>query len=332
MPSCLNTIVTLGICPDEDASLSGFTLVQAPGISIKQLAAVANETYTNGITMAMEKKALSLIQVKNDFVGALQSNNVVAGISQPVYDTSNFNPAVSMGLYAGERGLYFHKVLFRGSLRTTYINEIQVYPLTSGETTISIVYELNGQELESAWDVTLIANQLNIFTSEQLGGFPFAIPDYANSIKVLINNTDFAFASAPITCLKGCNGAIPNACGWAEGWDGTRKVKSEGYGINIKFQCKCDFEKILCDLAPTFSGELIWLKWQLNIMQEQYRTNRFNELVIYQHEELQTTIIPQLKSDYAAKWNQLMDGLFNILKTYKDDCLSCRGVRWVCNV
>ncbi len=328
----LNRIVSLGICPDEDASLSGFKLVDAPGISIKQLSATANETYTNGITLAMEKKELAIIQVKNDFVGALQSNRVVTTISQPVYETSNFNPNVSVGTYAGERGVWFHKLPFRGTLRTTYIHEVQLYPLSSGEAVLSLVYELNGQPMESAWDITLIGGQINVFGEEELSGFPFAIPQYASNVKILIDQTDIAFASAPITCLKGCSGTLPNECGWAEGWDGTRKVKTEGYGINVKFQCKCDYSQILCDLAPTFSGELIWLKWQIAVLEEQYRSNRFNDMIIYQHEELQTAIIPQLKNDYAQKWGQLMDGIFAILQTYRDECLQCRGIRWATNI
>lgn len=330
--SCLSDIVTLGICPDEAASLSGFQLLQAPGISLKTLAQTANENYNSGIEMAMDKKEIALIQVRSDFVGALQSNKVVTTISHPVYSVANFNPAVNKGSYSGERGLWLHKAPFSGSLRTTYIQSVQIYPLASGDVTLKFYYELNGEVVSSGWEISLVANQLNTFDSTQLEGFPFAIPAYASNVKILFDQSSIPVASSAITCLKGCNGSMPNDCGWAEGWDGIRKIQQEGYGVNVTFNCKCDYEKILCDLAPSFSGELIWIKWQIAIMEEQYRTNRFSDLVIYGRDELGSKIIPELRNDYIQKWNQLMNGLFAILKTYRDGCLDCRKTRWVTNI
>lgn len=331
---CLDSIVSLGLCPDETVSTSGFKLIDAPGISIKGLASIANETYMSGANLAMEKKRLTLIQIQNDFIGALQSNNIVTTITNTIYDTSIINPNLSMGNYAGERGIVLHKTdSYRGTLRKTSINTIQVYPLQSGDATIKIYISTpNKQVFEYSYAVTLVANQLNTFDKTQLSGFPFELPQYTHSAKVLIDNTDIAFASAEIMCGKGCDGSVPNPCGWADGWDGTRPEKGQGYGINLSFECECDYTKILCDLSKSFSGELIWLKWAYNIFYEQYQTNRFNGWVIYNRDEIFSRILPDLENKYNAKWNDLMNGMVGILKNYHDDCLSCKGLRWVTNV
>jgi len=82
-------------------------------------------------------------------------------------------------------------------------------------------------------------------------------------------------------------------------------------------------------MPKTFIGELIWLKWQINIYKEHLKSNRFNNWVIYNDDRIQEYILPELQTEYTDKWNALMQGLPEILKTYQDSCLICRGARWV---
>lgn len=325
--ACLDEIVTLGICPDEAESLSGFKLIDAPGISIKNLAGIATETYTSGVEMAMAKKSLAITQLKNDFIGALQTNRVVTTQSKPVYDSAIFDTNTSMGTYNGERGTVLHLAgNYTDILRKTYIKSIQCYPLVSGYGQIKITDGFN----EYTYDVEFIANQVNTFTSEQLDGFPFLIQ--SNKATVLIDNTTISFCSSRMKCGKGCNGTIPNPCGWTDGWDGAKHVKSEGYGIVLNFYCECDYTKVLCDLSNTFTGELIWLKWQIAIFKEAALSNRFSNWVIYGKEDIEKSVIPDLTNAYNAKWNELMAGLFSILKTYNGECLDCKGIRRRANI
>lgn len=317
--SCLDSIVTLGSCPDDGISSSGFTLITANGISIKNLNAIANENEGTGIAFAMQKKTMAITQVKNDLIAALNVNNVATKISQTAYNASEFNPSINNGNYAGERGLTIYRPsTMRGKLRKQKITTIQLYPLTSGDFTLNI-YD-NG--MVSHYPVTLVSGQINEFTLNYTIKGTFA--------RILIDNTALQLSSSKLICMLGCNGHAPNDCGYVKGWDGTKEVKWEGYGINIVFYCYCDWDQILCDLSQTYIGELIWLKWQINIFDEQYKTNRFNNWVIYNRDEL-PAIINSLDAEYSQKWNALMAGLFTILNNYKDDCLQCRGIRWVVN-
>jgi hypothetical protein len=322
--SCIDNIVTLGICPDDGVSKSGFTLMQAPGMSLKTFADTASDTYTRGLDMVMAKKSLALMQFRNDFIGALQSNKVVSMTANPVYDGAMFDIGVSNGLYNGYRGVTLHKSnKYRGSLRRTKIKAIQVYPLGAGAGTIKIEDGYNSY----TYPVTFVANQVNTFDADVLDGFPFVMG--SPNVRVTIDNSTIAFASAPVICHEGCHGQMPNDCGWVNGWDGTKKVKKEAYGINLQFQCECDYEQVICDLS--YTGELIWLKWQIAVYDEVLKSNRFSNIVVYKGEQIEKQILPDLESQYVTKWNEMMAGVLSVLQTYRDDCLNCRGIRWRTN-
>lgn len=325
--ACTDSIVTLGLCPDEDASLSGLRLIDAPGISIKTLALSANETYVKGTELAMEKKALALTLITNDFIGTLQGNRIVTTISNPEYNTSQFDTSTILAASNDEKGTTWHKAPWRGNLRQSIVKQIEVYPVDSGDAELLIYDGYNTY----TYAVTLVGGQVNVFDESNLSGFPFIINQHSSSIKVLMDAPGIRFYSAPISCMKGCNNSMPNPCGWADGWDGTKAVKSEGYGINVVFYCNCNYEQILCDLAKSYSGELIWLKWQIEIFNEQKKTNRFNNWVVYDTATLKEEI-QELEAKYTAKWNSLMEGALGILNTYRDQCLNCRGIRTMTNV
>jgi len=131
MSSCLDNIVTLGLCPDEAASSSGFTLLNAAGITLKNLAQIT-DGQASGVDMALEVKQRSIIQVRNDFISALQLNNVVPSVSKPAYETGMFITDTSVGTYAGYRGLNVYKNhSYKGTLRKTILESVQLYPLES---------------------------------------------------------------------------------------------------------------------------------------------------------------------------------------------------------
>jgi len=295
-------------------------------MSLKTFADTANDNYTRGVDMVMAKKEIALLQFRNDFIGALQSNKVVTIQSQPVYDGAIFNVGAALGLYNGYRGVTLHKAnKFKGHLRKTKIKAIQVYPLASGDSTIKIEDGYNTY----TYPVTLVANQVNIFDAEILDGFPFVLQSH--NARVTIDSSTIAFASAPVVCHEGCHGQMPNDCGWVNGWNGTAKEKKEAYGVNVQFYCECDYEQVICDLSKSFSGELIWLKWQIAVYDEIYKTNRFTNIVAYNSDKIEKQILPDLEEQYVNKWNEMMRGVLGILQTYRDDCLNCRGIRWVTN-
>lgn len=319
-----NDIVTLGLPPDDGASLSGLRLIDAPGITLKTLNNTADETYINGINLALVKKNLALTLFQNDFIGALQANRVVTYINEPTYDTAVFNPMVDIGSSSLERGTMIVPAnSYKGALRILNLKTIQLYPLNSGNVVIKI-YDGFTETIYPSVSVT--GGVVNTFQST------YVVNKYSTGIKILLNAPGISFASAQIICGEGCNGALPNPCGYANGWDGSLKNKNEGYGINVTFSCHCDYTQIITDMAAGFTGELIFLKWQIAFWEEYLSTDRFNFFAVYGKADVEKRTLPDLQNKYNIKWNLMMDGLFSILQTYRDSCLNCRGVRWASNI
>lgn len=327
--SCLDNLVTLGICPDDDTPLSGLTLLNAEGISINNLANIADEDSVSGINMAMDKKALSIIQLQNDLIAALHAQKVITSISINKHHSSNFEISKNNGLYNGYRGIVLHKAGQKGILRSLVIDSIELYPITSGTVTLKIDDGFNSYNLNN---IAVTGGQINVLDKDISDMFPFFVNKDAPQVKITIDQSAVLFSKSAIVCHKGCHGAMPNDCGWVDGWDGTNAVKSEGFGINVNFHCECDYSLLLCSMPPTFIGELMLLKWQINIFKEQLMSNRFNNWVVYSDEKLNEVVIPDLTNQYNEKWNALMQGLPDLLRKTKDPCLNCKGSRWVVTI
>lgn len=321
--SCIDNIVTVKGCNTSPPS-SGLDLFDAPEISIRNANNIANDTYVQGSVMLQNKLRLAIVQVRNDFIAALNGNNIATKISESSYSTGTFNASINNGLYAGERGIILYRnPTIRGVLRKIKITQVQLYPLASGNFNLKIYDTINGVWSYTSFPVTLVANQVNTFSINYIMQGTY--------VNVLIDNTSLPMASANLTCMTGCGGSMPNDCGYVMGYNGIAQVKSEGFGINVLFNCTCDYEQILCDLSQTYIGELIWLKARYNVVEEQYKTNRFNNLIIYSHDDL-PNILTGLDAEYVNKWNALMQGLYGILNNYRDSCLDCRGVKFRVNV
>lgn len=321
--SCLDNIVTISnICDGERLqSLSGLDLMDAPEISPNNLNAIANEEYVKGFTLAQSKLNLAITLVRNDFVAALGANNVVVNITQTVYNSAQFNSQNVTGLSNKTKGqVIYRSNQNRGGLRKIQITQVEVYPQNSGDTFIYI----DDDNLRYTYPITVVGGVVNTFKIEHIIQGKYA--------RVLMPNNPINPYSSNIICRTGCNGTVPNDCGYVYGFDGDKEIKTEGFGLNVKFQCVCDYEQILCDLSKSYIGEIVWLKARMNIVEECINTDRFNGWVIYNKEEYKTYTLPKLDFQYREKWQGLMNSMPAILNNYRDSCLNCKGVTWVTNL
>ena len=323
--SCLDYLVTTGICPDEPSPTSGFEIIQAPGISMINMAKIATETYTSGLDLLKEKKKLAIAQLTNDFVREINAMKVIADIDNRRYDTSEFT-ATDMGVSSNPRGVVVHPVCGRGSTRKVVLHSVELRPVSSGDTTLTIIY--GGTEI--SYSVTLIGGEVNTFDANNLDGFPLMIDSAEKEIRVLVDQSDIPFYSAKIQCLKGCDGRPPNSCGWADGWDGSRYSRGESFGVSVNFGCQCDYASVLCENG--MGGELLWLRWQINIFEEQLLSNRFNGWVIFNQERIHDDILPALYARYEDRWAAMMGSLPVMLRSRRDDCFECRQIRWAVSI
>lgn len=323
--SCLDNIISVtDRCGNETAvSLSGYRLSQAPEISPNSLADIANEKYISGVNLAQSILANSILDIRNDFVSVLASNNISVDLSQFIYTTSQFNISSTYPAAAGkERGLTLYKApKSKNKLKRVYIKKVSVLPLADKENAEILIYD-NGNVY--TYEIDLTANMINTIEVDHLVN-----GDYA---RVLIDGTDLPVSSAILTCFTGCNGKLPNDCGYTKGFNGDGEISSkESFGISIDFSCECDYESILCDLAKSFVGKLVFLKTRIGLLYERIYGNRLNNLIVYGKDEAQA-LMSDLDSQYVTEWNSFVASLPNLLKRYNSDCLICRSISWKTNI
>lgn len=325
--SSINNIISVRDVQGTEtpSSLSGLDLMDAPELSIRNLANIANEEYVTGMQLAQRKVQQATLLVRNDFMSILAANRVMPQLAERQYTTGEFRAATTFPAEAKERGLTLYRnTRIKGTLRKLYINSIQVYPLADATGAELKIYDDAGGGTVSVYNIDLNANTVNTFrVNYEVKG---------NFARVLLNGTDIPVASSFLTCFTGCNGTLPNDCAYTRGWYDDKEISGkEGFGINVEFNCSCDYEQLLCDMARTYIGEIVWLKSRVLLLEEHLRTNRLNNWVVYGREETQQ-YLTDVENQYRDKWRIFADAVPGILQQFKDDCLQCNGVKWVVNV
>lgn len=325
--ACIDEIVTIGLC-DTEPSTSGYTLMKAPGISPKVTGQIAQEQYGNALELLQTIKDNAIRMVRTDFNSFLQVKQVASELTKRKYDSASFNIAKSLDLYAGFRGqtLFANSQYQRGKMRQFRVYSVETYALASGDGDIVIADFDNGIAVQTAYPTTFIAGQ------KQIHELPEPYVATSGQVSVLIDNTTINFASTKILCGAGCGGQARNPCAKVEGYDGDIFVRSEGYGMNVIFSCDCDYDKLICDLAPSFTGELIWYKMQELFYEEMLKSDRLTPVVTY-NRAASEAYRQEAAGKYQRKYDSMISaGMIDMLAKYNDDCLDCRGIRTVTNV
>lgn len=331
MPSCLDNIVTIRDikCPGNSVpSASGFDLMDAPEISTVKLNSIADEVYGTGMKLAQEKLKLATVMLQNDLIGFLAANRIAPRLFNPPVASGTFNTSAPLpGVADSERG--FSVTLQRnargGALRVLRIKTVKVYALqnaTAAKINIAVPHPAGGgQWLNTFWTVDLIGGQINEFLIDH------AVT--ASQFRVTLSDTTVSVASTSLNCS--CNGSLPSGFGTIEGYNNGQAVHKEGFGIVAEMQQDCDYGRLLCDMAKGFTGELLWLKTRILILEEHLRSTRFNNWVIFGREDSEK-LLAELRAEYFAKWQDFAGAAPNLLQAYSGDCIVCNGSKWVVNV
>lgn len=299
--------------------------MDAPEISTLNLAKIANEDYVSGLNLARRKVQQATMLVRNDLMQALAASNYLPNLTATTYRTGTFVTSTTYPAENKDRGLTLHKnPKIKGDLRKLVIHKVKVYPLASKDDMSLVVQDDYAGGIETTYSIDLVANEENTFD--------IAYTVKGTQARVYINGTDVPVASAYLTCFTGCNGSLPNDCGYTKGYyNGVEISNKEGYGIVLEFSCQCDYDELLCRFAKGFIGEIVYLKSRVKLMEEHLRSNRFNNWVVYGREELQQ-YMTDVENQYREKWNAFVNAMPAALKSLRDDCIDCRGIKWVVNI
>lgn len=325
--SCLDNIISVRDACNEDSaeSLSGLDLFDAPEISISNIAKIANETYVTGLALARAKVSLAAKQVKTDLMQAMAKANVLPNILDTKITTGPFKPDTIIAAEAVERGVtLFRNEDIRGKLRKTIIHNVYIYAAANANNVPLLVYDDYAGGTLTTYEVDLIGGQAVTANIEYT-----ILGTYA---RVVMNGENIVVSSAYLNTCAGCAGKKPNDCAYTKSsYNGVDRNGKEGYGIELEFSCKCDYDEFLCALASNYLGNIVWLKARILLMEECLRTNRLNNWTIYGTEDL-AKYKADVEGEYNDAWKTFQESLPNILKQFKDSCLDCRGVRWVSNI
>lgn len=321
MISCLQNIVSIkdqcsGVVPK---STSGYDIFQASEVKYKGMAAITDEKYVRGMNLLNAVRDNAIMEVESDFLKIITTNGYGAELGGLFHNAGQFNQGIINPMAPGEHGITIHSAR-PSAIRKLRVSKIEIFPVDSAANVDLNIYD-NG--LVSTYTVNLIGGQVNTFPVDYQASSDF--------IRILIDTSAIQMYSTAITCMVGCNGTMPNECGYVKGWNGTGEVKTEGFGINASFSCECNFSQLLCGWSKQFIGEIVFYKMRSLIQEERLNSDRLNNFTIYNREEAKEKQV-ELENKYREKWNTFAMSLPEIFKKLKDPCITCNRPQWVTNV
>lgn len=296
-------------------SSSGYDLMDAPEIDAAKINDIANTEYNTGLKILKNCVRLALRDIETDFISVLSANKISANTNSYDVTTGNFS-AQNINSGSGQKGIVIHKQGNSG-IKKLRIKKIRIYPVNDHE---SVQLKFIDSNKESVLNIALTGGKVNEFATDYFVE--------GNDVKILLDGVETY--SSELTCLLGCNGTIPNDCGYVKGWNGSAETQREGFGVNAVFSCECDYSQILCQQSKNFVGLLIWLKSRIYVLEERIHSSRINPFIIYGQEDAKNQRI-ELINEYNSKWNIFIETIPNLIKG-NDDCFDCKKSRVVTNV
>lgn len=281
---------------------------------------MTDEKYVRGQNLLESSRDAAVMEMESDFLKVLLTNGYqVTNLASNSYQAAMFNTAVINPAAAFNRGITIHSAA-PSPIKKLHIHTVSVCPVESVDVAVLTIRDNN---LDHSYNVQLVGGQVNTFQLD----FTAA----GNEVRITLDNTNLQTYNAAITCMKGCNGTVPNPCGWVAGWNGTSEVKTEGFGISATFSCDCDYSQLLCAWAKQFTGEIVYWKARSLVMQERLNSERLNNFVVYNREEAQEKVT-EFENTYRDKWNTFALALPGLLKNLRDDCIICNKPHKAVNV
>lgn len=319
--SCLDNIVSVrNFCDPNDRkpSLSGYDIFDAPELSQAEVAAFIKEDQLKVQDFVKSVMKTQITEITNDFLSVLSSNGFSADLIENRYQTTQFNsnniPAANH-----ERGIVLYKAGNDSrSLKYIRINTLFINSAANASNVVLKIYD--GFEI--------VNYTLNIVAGINTYNIDYIVK--SNSCRIVINGAQVSLKSGTLTCMTGCSGTTPNPCGYVKSFNGSEVAGKESFGIGVDFSCFCDYEKLLCSLAKSYTGKLIYYKTRAALLEERLWSDRFNPVVVYKGDKAAEKR-KELISEYNHSWNTLVQGLSEILKGYCGECIRCKGIRYATN-
>ncbi|ADX66963.1 Uncharacterised protein [Weeksella virosa] len=322
MSTCLDNIVSVSNpCSNEKAfNTSGYDLLDAPEINLSNISQIANSDQPNGYEFLKAQLKFAIRDVVNDFISVLNTNNLITQLVSDQIITGQFDNSLNNPI-AGKCGITINRnqqYYEPNSIKRLTIHSVMIFPVDDHEKTNLFIQQ--GTVIKT-FPIKLIGGKINKYSINYKSEGNDPIHVYLENIETY---------SSELTCLIGCNGSMPNQCGFVKGYKNGTEIQKEGFGINIAFSCDCDYESLLCRYAKSYVGKIIYLKSRANILQERLNNDRITSFIIYGREHA-TELHEKVENEYRETWNSFVESLPNLLIN-DSDCINCKRVKIVVNV
>lgn len=316
--NCLDNIISIPDgCGEGDMSLSGFSISDLPGITIKQSAEIASEKFVSGIELLRDARRRALLQIRNDLFGFLQGNGYVPNLVQRTWNTldrrdGTIKVASNLGDYRG--------VVIKAKQKNCLLRKLHIpYVYVKANHTGALVLRIEDGDNSYPYTFDSVAGSISKiavnFTAETDEVY-LLLPDVLDVYSILPN------------CQCGGSNTPKSDCAKVVGYYNGIETKSEGFGVWAEVQCKCDYTYLLCQLATDgLMGEVLLYKTGVNIMDERMKTERLNYFTTYGQVEAEK-IKEEWTLLYNEKWNTLIASLPAFLpRIDKCGCIECGNYR-----
>lgn len=253
--------------------------------------------------------------------------NAIALLAQRGFTTAMVNDSLSVARFQNgvvipasnsPRGIILRPEVRSATIRRSRIASIQALPLQSATEATLTIHD-NG--LAYSYTVELVGGQVNTFAIQHT--------IEGTAAHVYLTAPGVSFTSSKLVC--NCDSTLPPGYGSLNGWNGTVGSSREGFGLSVVLERFCDYDYLMCQMAQTYLGEIVWLKARILLLEERLQSNRLNNWVLYDREDV-GEYKAELEVYYDQRWNAMVAALPGLIQARRDnDCLPCRGISWRAN-
>jgi hypothetical protein len=313
--SCLKNIrcgkkVVIGIRDYKDCEqpTSNLWANDAPGVTLKSAAAIANDEQKSGYELLRQLTINAVTMTFDDFISQISGTFSYDYITE-IRKIKYFDDTI-LGTLNKERGLILKR--WRSDMAQIFIEEIHLKAHSTGTFTIKII---DGNHTENI-SVDIVADEEKTIEVNYLAD--------AENVKILWDNSALEVYSGEIN--KTFTGCL--ACGhqndnfYMNGWNGTTE-EPRYFGIGVTAMVKCVEEKLICKALPKMSL-VIWHRFQMLFWKEAAYSNRLNPIATFTKAHAEKAY-KESKEEYEEAFFKFVPTIKQLLFQTKGDCLKCNS-------
>lgn len=316
---CLEEIISIPTCTTENTyCMPQFDITDVLGFSLEK-GAYINDTIEPKTSVFLKKKIkVAAAIIRNDIKEALGNQGYLANTLLGTFNTIKENKAACLNATGNGVKIKIQKKHRCLGMRKMRISSIcarikSVNGQTSGTTNIQIY---DGAGITYTIPIKFNDGQLICSMACDSNGNPITIMGEGAIITYADNNV-IAYSSEP--ACGSCTSKCVDIYGFSNGYENT----NENYGLDIRGECYCDIDFLICSISRETAGLLMLYKLGSLLALEAEFSQRSNYKVIAQKNE-QGYLIDANKKMYDNLLKTTVSGWDGFLKTFNGDgCIDC---------